>query len=334
MKLGPELTSLSLERVQALREKFLTPHPAGLADYWDSEETLRAYDTTLARRIAWKWDAVVDAIEDHPTLRFEPFSRVLDWGCGTGAASMTVTSGARGKLPGKETPLVLHDRSARAMAYARGQLEAAGAEVVTSVSAAANVTDSVDAQTLVLISHVLTELSEAQRAALETLTARAGGVLWVEPGTPFCGGALVQLRERFRALGFEAVLPCPHAATCGLARQGAPSGDWCHFFAEPPPAVFQDGNWMKLARALGIDMRALPVSFLFLLKRDRILDSGFAPSGEALLLGRARSLKGHSELAVCLPDLVEIQDFQHRSDKALVRKLGKPEFLAKVRIFG
>jgi hypothetical protein len=54
-----------LERLRELRSTFLSfevkpasEHGGGEA-YWEAEEELALYDRTFARRIAWKWDAVV-----------------------------------------------------------------------------------------------------------------------------------------------------------------------------------------------------------------------------------------------------------------------------------
>jgi SAM-dependent methyltransferase len=302
-----------------IREKFLTPHAAGLADYWDSEDSLAAYHETFARRIAWKWDAVVESLRALPAeeLPTEPFERVLDWGCGTGCAALSVSAGVPQTLVSPKAHYFLHDRSPRAMEFARARLEAAGRDGVILPSPR----ESVDRGTLVLVSHVLTELSAAQREELLGLLQGAGAVLWVEPGTPFCGSALVEAREKLRASGFTPLLPCRHSAACGMVSH-APEKNWCHFFAEPPREVFRDGEWVRLARELGIDLRALPVSYLFLrwgpVKR---------PQAEPLVVGRPRNFKGLSKLTLCLPGSVEDYDFQHRGDKSRARSLEENEFL-------
>ena len=51
-----------LERLTRLRALFLDDERGaeGLADYWRDDRDLSAYDTVLAERIGWKWDAVLD----------------------------------------------------------------------------------------------------------------------------------------------------------------------------------------------------------------------------------------------------------------------------------
>jgi len=65
--------------------------------------------------------------------------------------------------------------------------------------------------------------------------------------------------------GLAVVAPCPHGGRCPAL---ADEADWCHFFAPPPPEVFTDGEWVRTARAVGIDLRALPYAFLALERRD------------------------------------------------------------------
>ncbi|MCA2961256.1 MAG: hypothetical protein IOD12_13465 [Silvanigrellales bacterium] len=345
----------AVERLQSLREKFFTPHPQGLADYWDSHETLAAYDATLARRIAWKWDAVVDAIEAQRSFVYAPFLSLLDWGCGSGAAVTTVLKQAQpstgSPLPGggssrlhvDNCKVVLHDRSPRAMTFAKERVNAQGMnQVETTSSPEAHI----DKETLLLVSHVLTELGAHDLSHLTALASKAGGILWVEPGTPFCGERLVELREAFRSQGFVPVLPCPHSGRCGLAGRSGLAGrtghsaapdaqqrDWCHLFAEPPREVFQNGEWARLAKALKVDLRSLPVSFLFLVSGERVkrqsLVSAPLPSAEALVLGRPKGLKGHTQLVLCSEESVQTLDWQHKHDRALAKTLEKPDFLRR-----
>lgn len=326
-----DLSSISIERLQQLRAKFFTPHPQGLADYWDSLETLAAYDATLGRRIAWKWESVVAAIQAQARINVLPFERVLDWGCGSGAAITTLLKSNFLRQGEPNFKVVLHDRSGRAMAFASERVQVLG---VNRVETTATPMQHVDNNTLLLVSHVLTELNAQSLLQLEELAAKAGGVVWVEPGTPFCGGRLVEIRERFRENGFLPILPCPHVGRCGLA--GSAQQDWCHFFAEPPCEVFQDSNWSKLAKVLKLDLRSLPVSFLFLARQDRVARTEeLAPTSvglaSALVLGRPKVLKGHSELVVCEESGVHTLNWQHKRNRALAKSLEKPEFL---RSFG
>ncbi|MFO1053705.1 MAG: hypothetical protein U1F36_15935 [Planctomycetota bacterium] len=51
-----------LHRLERLRALFLDDERGAmsLADYWRDDGDLAAYDSVLAERIGWKWDAVLD----------------------------------------------------------------------------------------------------------------------------------------------------------------------------------------------------------------------------------------------------------------------------------
>ena len=73
---------------------------------------------------------------------------------------------------------------------------------------------------------------------------------------------------------------------------------WCHHFAPPPPAVFQDGNWARFAERAGIDLRALPYSFLVL---QRPVEGAVpaADYGWERILGGARVYKPEARVLSC-----------------------------------
>ncbi|MEI6873018.1 MAG: hypothetical protein WCL08_12105, partial [Verrucomicrobiota bacterium] len=73
-----------IQTLRRLREGFING-TAGAADYWSCEGDLELYDRTLARRIGWKWDAVLSEL----TLRgwSPPTTKLVDWACGSGVAA-------------------------------------------------------------------------------------------------------------------------------------------------------------------------------------------------------------------------------------------------------
>lgn len=75
--------------LREMRKNFLQLEPNSTKDYWQSEEALLAYDETFARRIRWKWDAVLDELVNR--LKVLPQGRILDYGCGTAVASEAFT---------------------------------------------------------------------------------------------------------------------------------------------------------------------------------------------------------------------------------------------------
>jgi hypothetical protein len=144
-----------------------------------------------------------------------------------------------------------------------------------------------------LISHVLTEMGDDQRAELLAQAGRAQSVIWVEPGSFSASRALIAMREALRG-PFQIVAPCCHQGACGLlAPENAPH--WCHHFATPPPEVFTDGDWVRFGQLAGVDLRSLPVSYLVLDRRP----APALPPGSFRLLGRPRIYKPNASLLGC-----------------------------------
>ncbi|MDA1220421.1 MAG: class I SAM-dependent methyltransferase [Planctomycetota bacterium] len=260
---GPDL-----ERLRRLRDLFLdaTGAPRAVAAYWQSDEDLAAYDAVFAARIGWKWDA---ALEDAIARGFAPGNglHVVDFGCGTGIAARRFAA----RFDVSEVRCV--DHSARAAAFAAARLRDEHPQVATS--AAMPGPHDADPDVL-LISHVLDELGPSTEDALLELAARSKHVVWVEPGSRVVSRRLATHRDHLVAnAGFSIVAPCPHQGPCSALR--ADGSHWCHFFASPPAEVFTDGDWVRLGRELGIDLRALPYASLVLSR---------APSGDLASVGR------------------------------------------------
>ncbi|OXM51276.1 rRNA methyltransferase [Amycolatopsis thailandensis] len=84
---------------------------------------------------------------------------------------------------------------------------------------------------LVTLSYVLGELPEARRAdVVHWLSAKAGMLVLIEPGTPAGYERIVDARDRLVELGLSLVAPCPHEGACPIPR----GKDWCHFSARLP----------------------------------------------------------------------------------------------------
>ncbi|OHE86749.1 MAG: hypothetical protein A3G75_15615 [Verrucomicrobia bacterium RIFCSPLOWO2_12_FULL_64_8] len=169
---------------------------------------------------------------------------------------------------------------------------------------------------LLVISHVLNELTAAELLAVRGLTARAAAILWVEPGTNEASRALIEVREQLRER-FHIVAPCTHQQNCGLL---APKNarHWCHHFADPPPAIFGDYTWVKFGRRARIDLRSLPYSFLALAREA----SPSAEAGQARVIGRPRAYKGFARVLSC--DGAGV-------DELMVQKRDAPELFKDLR---
>jgi len=269
----------SLER---MRENFLGGS-AGRRDYWRRESDLASYDQTFGRRIAWKWDYV---LADLKRLGWSPPSgEVLDWGCGSGVAGRALLAHfGVSSVAG----LVLWDTSRLALEFALRQARESFPGLAVRCGDPPDATGGT-----LLVSHVITELSRAERDGLVARASRAAAVIWVEPGTFQAGRALIAVRERLRGQ-FQVAAPCTHQAPCGMLAQGR-ERHWCHHFAPSPPEAFTDGHWARFARVAGIDLRSLPLSYL-------VLDARPAPplpAGAVRLIGRARVEKAFARLLAC-----------------------------------
>ena len=314
--------TLDWAALERLRDGFLSGAGAAGA-YWQAPSDLASYDLTFAQRIAWKWDAVLAELK----LRgwSPPPGEVLDWGCGSGVAGRCVL-----REYGLEnvTALRLFDRSSLAMEFADTRAKSVFPQL--TVNSGVPETGRIG---LLVLSHVLNELTEAERESLLQLASRAAAVLWVEPGTHADSRALIAVRERLRE-EFEVIAPCTHQAACGLLTAGN-ARHWCHNFAAPPPGIMADGNWVRFARRMGIDLRGLPYSFLVLERKGlRSAEEKFA--GWSRVVGAPRVYKGFAKVFTCQADGVCDLTLQKRDAPELFKRLRDKEavLLTKHRVAG
>lgn len=291
--------SVDWAALERMRKAFLLG-TAGQKDYWRKDSDLESYDLTFAQRIGWKWDFVLEDLQRHGWQ--PPQGGVLDWGCGSGVAGRAFLQ----HYPSKS--MAVWDRSTYAMNFAARRLSERYPSVQVQKSAAPCPT--------LLLSHILTELSDAQLEELLSLVNAATVVIWVEPGTHPVSRRLIAIRERLRAT-FHTVAPCPHREMCGMLAEGN-ANHWCHFFATSPPSIFRDRNWARFAKMTAIDLRSLPLSYLVLDKRPPTL----VPAGTTRVVGLPRMFKGYALLLGC--DATGVQECR-------LTKSALPEEFSKVR---
>lgn len=273
----------ALERMRAV---FLGREPLKAA-YWRSDSDLASYDATLGERIGWKWDAVLREL--HARAWSPPEGPVLDFGCGSGVAGRRVVSAFGVE---RLSRLRLHDRSGRAIEFARNKAVSEFPGLAVTAADGAVLEGSEPVGTLV-VSHVLSELPAKERRRLLALAARAECVLWVEPGTHADSRALIAVREELVG-GFRVVAPCTHGCPCGLLAPGN-ERHWCHHFARPPWEIFSDPDWAEFARRMGVDLRSVPYSHLVLDRRA----AAEGVSGWSRVLGDPRPYKGYTRVFSC-----------------------------------
>lgn len=315
--------SLDWEVLDRLRETFLSGDKTA-GPYWHTITDLECYDFTYGERIGWKWDA---ALLELKRRGWSPAAgdTILDWGCGSGIAGRRVVEcfGAS-----NFSGLLLHDHSTLALDFAEhhGRKAFPGLPVERATYRELNGDAPID---LLVVSHVVNELTDLARAELTSLCARASAVLWVEPGTHevsrLLGGWREQLREQF-----QLVAPCPHQAACGVLVAGN-ERHWCHFFAPPPVGVYADSGWVRFGQRAGIDLRALPYSFLALDRKvgtttDDACEGAdklrpYENTDSSVIIGEARHYKGYAKLFNCDAGGVAELMLQKRDAPGLFKEL-------------
>jgi ribosomal protein RSM22 (predicted rRNA methylase) len=301
------LTAAELAALAQLRARFLDGSNSG-GGYWRTDVELALYDATFAERIGWKWDAVLGEL-----LRrgWKPQAQqVCDFGCGSGIAGRRVLG-----VWEYFAALTVADVSPLAVRFAETKARTEFPAVAVTGTSAESLT-SLAPGTLLLVSHVINELSPAARNQILSLARQAEEIIWVEAGTHADSRALIAVREELRG-EFAVIAPCTHAAPCGmLAPENA--AHWCHHFGRVPSHVFQDAGWAQFGRELGIDLRSLPYSFLVLSRAP----SREAP-GAARIIGAPREAKGRMEILGCAESGVAEATLQKRDGPALFKALQK-----------
>ncbi len=312
-------TELDWKILDRLRERFLAG-TAALEPYWETHDDLAHYDFTYGERIGWKWDQVLRELR----LRdWRPASRaILDWGCGSGVASRRVLSffGA-----GSFDSLTVWDHSPLACDYAATRAETDFPSLRVS-QATPGLLHAAEPIGLLIVSHVLNELTPAALEQLIQLIDRAEAVIWVEPGTHAVSRQLGQFRDQLRGR-FRIVAPCTHELGCPMFAEGK-ERDWCHFFAPAPSEIFADSNWVKFGQRASIDLRSLPYCFVAL-QAAAATEAETAPSERApradptlsRIIGRPEHFKPYARFLNCDVNGLAELELLKRADSALFKQL-------------
>jgi ribosomal protein RSM22 (predicted rRNA methylase) len=309
--------SINLNTLDRLRATFLAGRPPE-ENYWRKWDDLANYDFVFARRIGWKWDAV---LSDLKRLGWSPPAGVLlDWGCGTGIATRRFLEHYG---PATFREIRVHDRSNIAKRFAAETIRRETARLKVS-AATDEILNSRKPIGLLLISHVLNELSEEDRTRLLKLCQRSKAVIWVEPGSHDESRDLIEFREQLRG-DFRVIAPCTHTGRCELLTSSN-ERHWCHFFAEPPAEILRDHRWSNFARDMKIDLRSLPYSYLVVQHRKvksatDLLDL----SSLTRVVGRPRVYKPMAKVFCCDERGLIDREAQKRDAPDLYRACRKKE---------
>ncbi len=306
---------LDWNALERLRGAFLSG-TAGRAVYWKSLTDLASYDASFGERIGWKWDAVLAELRRRGWQ--PPAGSVYDFGCGSGIAGRRVIR----EWGVKHLPVLrVQDRSSIAEQFALERARFEFPELVAERFTADEPPAPGAGSATLVISHVISELAAEDRRRLIEWLPRFDAVIWVEPGTHADSHALVEVREAVRTQ-MRVVAPCTHEKTCGLT---APENGrhWCHSFGKPPGGVFADGDWVRFAQRMGIDLRSLPYSFLVLDRRMGVACGGDEAGEMSRVLGHPRVYKGYAKLFNCCARGVEEIILQRRTDPGLFKRLDR-----------
>jgi hypothetical protein len=304
--------TLDWKILDRLRDGFIR---GGAADgpYWKSNDDLAHYDFTFAQRIGWKWDAVLRELKQRG---WSPRGgALLDWGCGSGIAGRRVLSAFGAE---RFDSLLLWDHSAMAMEYA----EAAAVRSQPGLNVCSATPGFLEGSApigLLVVSHVLNELSEQALGQLRHLILRSQAVVWVEPGTHEVARGLQAVRDSL--LGeFHVLAPCTHAGACPLLATGN-ERHWCHFFAPPPSEIFASSEWVRFGQRAGIDLRSLPYAFLALESKAAHSPSPRPADGLSRVIGRPEFFKPYARLLNCDASGIAELTLPKRGDKTLFKEL-------------
>jgi diadenosine tetraphosphatase ApaH/serine/threonine PP2A family protein phosphatase len=302
-------TELDWPALDRLRDGFLHGGAAP-GPYWRTESALASYDLTFGERIGWKWDHVLQEL----SLRaWRPSVRsVFDWGCGSGIAGRRAIN-AFGVANFDE--LIVWDHEALATDFAATAARRAFPGLRVS-QATPGYLQSGEPIGLLVLSHVLNELSAEQLAALRDLMARAQAVLWVEPGTHEISRGLGAILEALRA-DFQVIAPCTHQGSCPVLAANR-ERDWCHQFAFAPSEIFANPNWVKFGQRAGIDLRSLPYAFLVVDRKPTTLGPGWSH-----IVGRPEHFKPYARFLNCDATGLHQLTVPKRQTPALFKELGR-----------
>lgn len=278
------------ESARELSDLFTSGRVQHFGEYGERPELLRAYGLYAFPQtfVRTQW-----VLQELTALgRLETPKKVLDLGCGTGAASAAI----RSWFGDKSVNFHLVDQSPESLAIASQLFTDVwpGTRVSTQRVNASGWT-SPEKFDLAVCSFALGEMFFGQPAA-EAMgwmksVARSlnpnGWIVILEPALKETTERLMELRDRVAAEGWEIAAPCPHHQPCPIRKEGK---YWCHEVRNwPVPSSLQ-----RLNSQLGRNVHEL--KFSFLVARP---PTGPLPPSPSRLVAPVSRLKGRWATRVC-----------------------------------
>ncbi|CAI9086665.1 methyltransferase [Candidatus Methylacidiphilum fumarolicum] len=309
-----ELTKREEEILEKLRAIFLSGGKQ-LQPYWKSEEELILYDKVFGERIRWKWQSVLNELSLLGWI--PPQSHLVDWGCGTGIAARSFCSWAIANNF-KVLSSYFWDYSPLAIKYAQSVFS----KEFPNIHRKELKKSQLPEQFILLLSHVLGELTEEAFEEILSLAKNALAILWVEPAKKDYSQKLIHFREILRKK-FWVIAPCLHQQRCQLLEQ---EKNWCHFFASVPREIFQSSFWSYTQNLLGIDLHSLAYSYLVLESNTNTTTNNSQKEHNNLfrIIGTVRAYKGYSILDCCYDSgELKTKRYLHRYNPWLSKRMKK-----------
>jgi len=246
----------------------------------DGDQAVLAY---LAMRLPATYAAIRMSLDAVTAARpgFMPRT-ALDLGAGPGTALWALAD----CWPGLEQ-VTLIEQSQTARTWGERLSANAGLAKSEWITGDLSRARSQAASGLVILSYVLSEISEPKRGELvESIWQHAGDTLLIiEPGTSAGWARVMAVRTQLLELGADIVAPCPHHAPCPLS-----SPDWCHFATRVSRS--------RLHRQLkGGELGWEDEKFIYLAA------SRHAPDNTGpRIIARPNHAKGRVAMKLCMPD--------------------------------
>jgi len=244
--------------------------------------------------------------------------RLIDFGCGTGAATQGFLRTFGKDLGGRRLSIELFDRSRHLLGCAKEMLAelapdthirgmAAALEDVPLESLAGKWRAAGPALNVFLFGYVWNEVrrnrkTESRLGSFLAAALRQRDPAWLmlcEPATEAGAREAMAVRDGWVADGWAAAYPCPQSVQCPMTRDPA-RRDWCYSEFENPRSRETDA----VERALKVSRRTLGASgYLFLNSAAAAgLPGGKRDPAPPVVVGHPQVGAGKRELLLCLGD--------------------------------